>query len=275
MKKWTLFVLCSLLYSIGYTQVPRILIDDDLSDWQGTTLAHSDPTGDAGISNIDFRLLWLSHDDNYLFIRFETGAEILFQQNNDIGIYIDTDNDPQTGILVDGIGANIRYFPGDRAGFVHLNNGTSQTVNHFDIGLVSSPTVSGDEFEIAIRRDLIFQGAPLFQGNSIRIAFKDNLFSGDRMPDNDGGIEYNFTGSPEAPLPSYSIERLQANQLRVFSQNVQNDRLFEPFLQDAFKRILQATVPDIITYQEIYDHTSEEAAALIESCFAYKCAQTW
>ena len=111
-------VSCSML-----AQVPRILIDDDLNDWQSHPFAHSDPTGDGGISNIDFRLLWVSHDEDFLFLRFETGVEILFQQDNNIGIYIDTDNDASTGLNINDIGANLRYFPGDRSGFVHLNNG--------------------------------------------------------------------------------------------------------------------------------------------------------
>ncbi|MEM8908144.1 MAG: endonuclease/exonuclease/phosphatase family protein [Bacteroidota bacterium] len=273
-----IFILLLLLWAFGSmdAQSNRILIDDDLSDWANQPLLHSDPTGDGGPTAIDFRLLWASHDEEFFFLRFEVGAEVLLQQDNKIAIYIDTDNDPNTGFAINGIGANIRYFPGERTGFVHLNNGTTFSINHFDIGLVSSPTVSSDEFEIAIRRDLVFQGIPLFQGSSVQLFFRDNNFLGDQMPNDElGGISYTFGDNPTAALPPYSISRPAADQLRIWSQNVQNDRLFEPFLQSNFERIAQSIAPDIIAFQEIYDHTAAETADLLSTFLPPGPGEQW
>lgn len=277
MKQCVYLILLQIVFSsTAFAQVSRILIDDDFSDWSSPNSLYNDPTGDAGFSNIDFRLLWASHDDDYLFLRFETGAEILFQQDNNIGLYIDTDNDASTGTMLNGIGADLRYFPGDRSGFVQIDNGSVFSINHYDIGLVSSPTVSSDEFEIAIRRDAQFQGQSLFQGNQIRLLFKTNSFgSGDQMPDEDGGILYTFEGSPSEPLPSYSINKTNVNHLRIFSQNVQTDNLFDPLSQDRFSRILHAVQPEIICYQEIYDFSSAQTASLINSILPSGLGEQW
>ena len=75
----------------------RILLDEDFSDWQNIAIAYSDDIGDNGNSNIDFGDLWISNDDAFLFLRLEVGVEINLQNNNEITLYLDTDNNSTTG----------------------------------------------------------------------------------------------------------------------------------------------------------------------------------
>ncbi len=261
------------LYCFSYAQVDRIIIDEDFSDWPTTPL-YEDPTGDGNVFGSDLRDFYISHDDQYIFLRLEFGFDLLLQDNNNVKIYLDTDNNPATGIAKSGIGAELEWNLGQRQGTLHLNN--TFFIQHHDIGLVTAPTVSGQQFEIAIRRDIsTFFNQPFFQGDEVKVVIQDDLTGGDQIPDQNGGILYTFSGSPTTPLPSYSIARQSPDHLRILSQNVLRDELFENFAKPAYTRILQAIQPDIIGFQEIYDHTSSATADLVETILQSSPNQNW
>lgn len=262
------------LYCFSYCQVNRIIIDEDFSDWPETAL-YEDPTGDGNVFGSDLRDFYISHDDQYVFLRIEFGFDLILQDNNNLKIYLDTDNNPATGIAKSGIGAELEWSLGDRQGRLWLSN-NSFFIGHADIGLVTAPTVSGQQFEIAIRRDIsMFFNQPFFQGDQIKVVIQDDRVGGDQLPDENGGISYTFDGSPTTPLPAYSIARQSSDHLRIFSQNVLRDELFENSAKPAYTRILQAIQPDIIGFQEIYDHTSAATAALIETILQSNPNENW
>ena len=252
----------------------RILIDEDFSDWQNIAIAATDQFGDAGNSNIDFGKLWIDNDNDFVFIRFEVGTEINLQDNNEVTIYLDTDNNSSTGTSINGIGAEIVYNFGDRSGNVYLGNNNT-FIGHEDIWLSSLPTVTSDQFEVAISRDLSFFGQPLYQGNNIKILIKDNGGFGDRIPDGSGGISYSFDNGTLDELPPFSIPQVSNSQLRILSYNVLFDNLFENNLQPYFSRILQAINADIVGFQEIYDHNSSQTAAKVESFLPSGAGEQW
>ena len=260
-------------YYFSYSQVNRIILDEDFSDWPETPL-YEDPAGDGNIFGSDIRDFYISHDDQYIFLRIEFGSELILQDNNSIKIYLDTDNNPTTGISKNGIGAELEWSFGERRGTLWLNN--SFFIQHADIGLVTAPTVSGQQFEIAIRRDMsTFFNQPFFQGDEIKVVIQDDLTGGDQLPDENGGVLYTFNGSPTSPLPAYSITRQSPNHLRVLSQNVLRDELFENSAKPAYTRILQAIQPDIIGFQEIFDHSSIATANLVETILQSSPNQNW
>ena len=269
-----LIILILLSFASISSQVNRILLDEDFSDWESLNPLYSDSENDQTIGIIDFQRVWASNNDKYLFFRIETGGEINLQNNNSITLYIDSDNNSETGLLVNGIGAEFEYSFGAKYGTIHLN-GSTEIISQFDIGLVSSPTVTSTEFEIAISSDIEISGSKLFNNSSIKFIFKDNGGGKDIIPNEDGGSEYTFTEFTESPLPFYSMKKESDEFLRFLSYNVLFDNLFDPSLRENYSRILQAVEPDIIAFQEIYDHTSQETSDLIESFLPSSTNQNW
>lgn len=246
-----------------------VFLDENYGDWQDIDVIHEDPTGDGVISNIDFRRVWASNDEKFLFFRIETGEEINLQDNQNITLYIDIDNDPNTGISIENIGAELLYNFGQRSGQVS-NGNSSINVGHNDVGVFSSPTVSSDEFEIAIRRQYSNSiSFDYFIDGDIKFIFK-NGSNGDQIP-NDNALTYTIDNSLITDNISFNFEK-GLNDFRLLSYNVRFDNLFENNSGDAQLRLIKAVNPDIIAFQEIYDHSSQETAQLIENTFPN---QTW
>lgn len=270
-----LYLILILLVFINlHAQVNRILLDEDFNDWNTVASLYSDSENDQISGIIDFKQVWASNDDDHLFFRLETGGEINLQNNNSITLYIDADNNSSTGLLVNGIGAEFEYNFGAKAGTIRLA-GIIKSIGQFDIGLVSSPTVTSTEFELGIRTDIEVNGLLLFANNEIRFMIKDNGEGKDIIPNEDGGIGYYFTEFSELPLPYYSLKKENDEFIRFLSYNVLYDNIFETSLKENYARILQAVEPDIIAFQEIYSHTSEETAGIVESFLPSNENQTW
>lgn len=250
--------------SLSIAQSNRIFLDEAYEDWNNITELVSDPIGDQGSSNVDFGKLWMSNDDEFLFFRIEVGPEINLQDGNEVILYIDTDNNSNTGLSSGGIGADLVYHFGGRNGDFFIN-GNAVNIGHADIFLVTSPTVTSSQFEIAIARNKQIQGQNLFSGNEIKVLFKNNILGADQIPDASGGLSYTFSSENPDPLPAYSIDKMDPAHLRVLSYNVLRDDLFAQDKQVYYSRILQAIEPDLIGFQEIYQNGSSQTASKVAS----------
>ncbi|MEM7104734.1 MAG: endonuclease/exonuclease/phosphatase family protein [Bacteroidota bacterium] len=258
----------------AFSQNARILLDETYEDWQNLNPTHSDPLDDQPGSFIDFGNFWAWNDSDHLFLRIELGDEINLQDNNAITVFIDTDNNASTGFAINGIGADLGYSFGNREGTIF--NGISGTsVNHADIGLVSSPTVTSTEFELAISTNILVNGQPLFSSDDIRFVWRNNALFGDVLPNENGSVLYNFIENGSEDLPQYSIEKLDGDHLRILSYNVLFDGFFDPGKVSSFTRILQAVQPDIIGFQEIYGYSSQQTANQVESMLPSGPGEVW
>lgn len=240
----------------------QIAIDGGFDDWALSDLLYTDALGDDGNSGIDLGELYVSSTSDYLFVSIEVGKEINFQDNNSLVLYIDTDDDKETGRLIQGIGADLEFRFGDRTGTFRAP-GISTQIRHADIGYFFGPTVTSDRFEFIIDRNKSFAGNQLLPPGTIKIIIQDSNFNGDRLPDQSGGVEFTLEEKLEY-YADYRLTRPSYAKYRVMSYNAFFDNIFEPSVQDEFERILKATKPDIIGFQEIYDRTSSQVAALIE-----------
>lgn len=165
----------------GYAvQLTRIYVDVE-DDWEEVSARHDDDGG-----GLDIERLWMAHAEQHLFLRLELGPSIHLQEDNELTLYLDTDNDPTTGRQTLGIGAELSWTFGQRTGQV-FRNGSPTDVGHAAIGLTSLPTVRADAFEIALDRSATPGGGALFQSDSLRIALSND---GNRLPDTDGGLGY-------------------------------------------------------------------------------------
>jgi len=278
-NKWNLLrelILMIFVPLLIYPQAARIFVNGRYNDWQNLTSLHLDPYGDQQTGDLDFGKLWISNDEKFLFLRLEIGEELTMQDLNDITLFLDTDNNLSTGNQIHGIGAELKWIFGQRNGMFYI--GTNQvTIYQNDIGVVTSPTVSSDEFEIALERN----GRPdgqnfLFSGNSIKIVFKDNGPGNDRLPDADGGVQYIFDDTTSLPLLNHiSIGNRGLGDVRVLTYNVYTDNLFEPSLIPSYTRIFQAVQPQIIGFQEIYNHSAMETQNQVESMLPSGGGQQW
>ncbi len=263
-----------LLPVTAFSQAARIFIDGDFSDWQNLIPIYTDPIGDQVSGDIDFGQLWIANDERFLFLRIEVGAEINLQNDNDLILFLDTDNNPTTGTQIHGIGAELEWNFGDRTG-IFVSGVDSFSISHRHIDLVTAPTVTSTQFEIAIDRyvEPVYP-IPLFPEDTLKIMFAD-LTGGDLLPDSGISITYTFDDTSLPPLPSITLRRYDTDHLRLLTYNVSFSGLFDPSRVQCFDRILNAIKPDIIGFQEIYGYSAEETASLIESMLPSTGQQQW
>lgn len=267
LKVLTLFfsLFCLVLPASGQ----QIFIDESLADWDQIDPLYTD--GDDSFSPVNFGVLKIDNDDRFLYFYLEVGAEITLQENNNVTLFIDTDNNSGTGNTQDEIGADLEYNLGQRRGSIHRNS--SSNINSYDIGLVSAPTVTSTWFEFKIDLNTTVNGAPLFNGNTIGVVVTSA--SGDQIPEKNEVLTYQLKTDKPFDPKTYQIEKPTFSDLRVLSYNVRRDDLFDPSKQDAFQRIISAINPDIIGFQEIYDNSAEQVATLMESFLPSGEGEQW
>lgn len=243
----------------GYaTQPARIYVDENTEDWAELSVQYTD--GDDG-DGVDLERLKAAHSDRYLFLQLAVDQPLNLQEGNALSLYLDTDDDPTTGTEALGTGAELSWTFGDRSGQVWLE-GETQEVGHADVGLTSLPTVRADTFEIALDRTAEPLGStPLFQGDSLRIAVSSG---GDRLPDDDGGVGY-VLSETDIGVDAPTIDRPNADAVRMLSYNVRRDALFDAEVQPHYRRILETVGPDVIGFQEIYQHSAQETERVVGS----------
>ena len=259
----------------GYAQSKRIIVDGSFSDWGNLSAVYADPAGDQQAGDIDFGRLWIANDEQFLFLRIEVGTEINLQDFNAITLYLDTDNNSDTGTPIHGLGAELEWSFGVKAG-IFTTTTASVAISHRHIGLVTAPTVTSKQFEIAIEKSARPAGqSPLFPEDTIGVVIADKGVGGDVLPNSGTRLHYVFDSSPLPPLPSLTLRKQDAAHLRILSYNVLRDGLFDPQRMKSFERILTAIEPDIIGFQEIYDHTAEQAVAQVKLMFSSSGLQQW
>ncbi|MFK8009286.1 MAG: endonuclease/exonuclease/phosphatase family protein [Saprospiraceae bacterium] len=269
------YLTLSLLFfsMIGYSQ-NRILVDGIFDEWSDYPITYSDAAGDGGFLGVDFGELQIYNDDEFIFFVLEFGSEINLQDMNEISMYLDTDNNSNTGFAINGIGAELVYSFGDRSGLFYHSAGASP-ISHPDIGLVTAPTVSSDQFEIAIKRNISIAGNPVFSSDNVKIVFQNNITNGDFLPATNEEVIYTFSNDVLEPLPDYSIQKSNESDLRILSYNVLSNGLFDTGRLPSLTRLLQAMQPDIIGFQEIYSYSSAEVANQMESILPSSAGQEW
>jgi len=253
------------------SQAARIWMDGNFSDWDSIPPLYSDAIGDQQSGDIDFGVLKVANDDRFVFFYIEIGDELNMQDDNEITLYLDTDNNASTGIPINGIGAEVKWIFGERWGTYTYR----YTIYHQYIGLVTAPTVTSDRFEIAIDRTISLFGQELFPQNSFRIVFHDNGPGNDYLPDVGDIVSYSFDNYTLPPIIPTSLKKAASLDLRAMTYNVLSNNIFDPALYDTFDRILSAIEPDIIAFEEIYYHTANDVKQLVESILPSGTGEQW
>lgn len=238
-----------------------IIMDGPLDDWNGVAVAYDDPAGDGGASGIDFGRLWVADDPDFLFLRFELGTETDLSENNNLILYLDTDANSATGLSVAGLGAELEWRYGDRAGTFYYQ-AQSTTVYQWDLELRGEPTVTATEFEFGVGRHVLPDDVhPLFTGSNVRIALLDS--GGDQLPDAGDTISYTLDQGQLPPETVIPFAQDSPGDLRVITYNAFFDAPWVSGIEPRFGRQFAAVVPDIVNLQEVYNHSPAEAADLV------------
>jgi len=237
----------------------QIVLDENFSDWDSVQVLYDDMQDDIP-NEVSFGKLKVSSDDSFIYFYIELGKELNLQDNNSITIFIDSDNNLSTGKQILGMGAEFEFTFGERRGYYYFQNGYTQ-ISQNDIGLLSSPTVSSDKFEFLFDRKTKINGQDLFLNDTVKIMFRDGS-AGDIIPNEQGGIQYVFENFVYEDN-NYSLQKDALTHFRVMSFNVHKDDLFDSANKEHFRRLISVINPDIIGFQEIYQHSSQETADLI------------
>ena len=243
-----------------------VTIDGLFDDWESIPVVYADPAGDG--TDEDFSMLKIANDNDFMFfsIEFHDG-EHLMQNWNDIHLYLDTDAEVNTGLPVHGIGAELDWCFGCRSGYYYIMDGIIE-ISQNDLTLRIAPTITGERFEIAISRSsaiLTMDGTQ--EPTTIKIVLQGGGEAPDILPDEPGGIEYEFDSTPVPSPEIITLEKNEMEHLRILSYNVRQNGLFDSGRQARFERIIKALEPDIMGFQEAYDDNDTNDVNDIEALF--------
>ncbi len=233
-----------------------IWLDGRVDDWENISSADQDPAGD-GLADVDFLAVSQTGDSDRVYFRLTVSDPLLLQDYNSIALYIDTDMNAATGYPSGNLGAEMVWHFGERSG-MQVVTMTPAAIIQSDLRIITPPTITADQFEIGIDRNTEFDSLQLFPRNTFRYRLVDERPGGDAIPDSPGGLIGSFDDDTAAAWIPISLDRFPGSDFRLMTQNTLNNGIFDTLRGPAHARILQALNPDIITFQELSGHTSEE-----------------
>jgi len=239
-----------------------IAVDALFDDWVDVSVTYDDPEGDG--TSEDFGQLKITNDDDFIFFLLEfLDGEHLMQDWNNIHLYIDADDDFNTGLPIHGIGAELDWCFGCREGEFHFQD-DSIGIWQNDLTLRSTPTTTGERFEWCISREsipLTMDGSQEVSTMRVTIVSSDG---GDYLPDHPGGVTYTIDTTHVPPPEPTPLEREETEQIRLVTYNILHNGFFEEAKREHFYRIIQALDPDILAVQEAWGDQDEIAMLMAE-----------
>lgn len=220
-----------------------IKIDGFFDDWIGISNTYIDSEFDS--PSTELLNFSVSNNHEYLFVRIKLGDQIDLTEpyfnSAKLFIYIDADNDNSTGYSTNNIGSEygINFF--DKFIFDDSNTSFVDTLSLYDLDVIPLPTITSDEFEIAINRFLF--------SDTIAISIKESL-GNDKMPDSGEVFTYAFDNSIPSAIQSTDFSKNEPTHLRLMTYNVWSNGLINNNRMDEHRRIFESANADMITFQE-------------------------
>lgn len=229
-------------------------IDGRFEDWSKIPMILDNPMEQTSSEGVDLIHLGITDDAEQLYFLLQIDQEILWQLNNNITLYLDTDDDPTTGEAIGGIGAEVSFTFGERQGQLH-DKPRTLPLEYQDLGLLGAPSMTSSQFEWALSWDAQTEdGRKTLPKGPFRVLLVAEE-GGDMLPDH-GGLRYVPRLSPRPPVTEVKLERTESTHLRLLTHNV-NRRHFHPDKKDAFTRVYRALQPDLLLMQEAYEGSAE------------------
>ena len=257
-------------FTIGNEQaLSGILVDEKYEDWDILPdIAQVKPGVESDRASKAF------NDENFLYIYFETGEFLSLQNDNSLTLYIDSDNNTSTGKPVNGIGAEIEFRFGERAGTTYVGD-KKNAIGVGDLFLIISPTIWSDRFEITMNLNSSVEDKKIFAGQRIRILIKDES-TGVSIPAENGGAGYQLGKYSSALLESYTMIKNSDDYIRILAHNVLFSSFFRDDRKESYARMYQAIQPDIIGFSELYqDYKLEDVTMRLEEILPSPDGKSW
>jgi len=273
--RYILITLLMLTQIVARAQSAPILIDGAFDDWNSSLATFTDTA--ESISGIDILEMQVTNDAEFLYIKVVTDTEFDLTTNlvqQDLMLFIDTDNNPTTGYQIqNGYGSELGINFKER--FAYYNVSPPSNVSFSDIRLIPAPTVTSNQFEIAIARSVIPDGInPLFTSSTIRILFRDSN-SNDSMPNVDEVFYYTFDDTPVADIEFIEIEKEDTNLIRIVAYNTLFSGLIDANRVNYFESIIKVLNPDIIGFSECGSTSSSHVKTLLDDWLPLGTSQGW
>ena len=269
-----------MLFSLSFSQENQIIIDGKFQDWEGVEFIE-DNINDNGFA-VDFTSLSITNDNRYLYIKFTTTEQIDLMDSGSNGesmyntvIYIDTDNNNKTGYVPNynsNIGSELGIFLNQRYVWYNTPNPNVQ-ISLYDIGLFSAPTVTSNEFEIAIDLEAQYGGENLFPNQEIKIQLKD-FISDDAIPNINSEIIYNIN-SNNLNYTTLNTEKENEDLIRLSAYNVLYNGLDDNERLEQLKNIIKSVNADIYAFSECYETSSETVKNILDEILPISNNQGW
>ena len=263
-----------------YCQENQIIIDGKFQDWQNIELI--DDSINDNESGLDFTSISITNDNKYLYIKFTTTDEIDLMDSGPNGeslyntaIFIDTDNNNKTGYVPGynpNIGSELGVFLNQRYVWNNISNPNIQ-ISLYDIGFFSAPTVTSNEFEIAIDLDAQYDGENLFPNQEIKIQLKD-FISGDEIPNINSEIIYTLN-SNNLDYTTLNTEKENEDLIRLSAYNVLYNGLDDNERLEQLKNIIKSVDADIYAFSECYETSSETVKNILDEILPISNNQGW
>lgn len=250
MKLRYVFAFFILNMYLANSQSAAITIDGIFDDWDSSLTTYVDTN--ETISGIDLLEIQVTNDDEFLFIKIKANQEFDLTDDTiaqELGLFIDTDNDTNTGFdIQQGYGSELGLL--FTRLYAHYNVTPYSQVSMSDLKVRAAPTVTSDEFEIAIGRHVLPDGTnPLFTSSTIKILVKnDSNF--DRIPNIGNVFTYTFDETPVSAYTPIDINKGASEHIRIVAYNTLLDGLLDVNRLDDFERIIKSLNPDIVGFIE-------------------------
>ena len=273
--KTFLFILLLLHSMTLCSQSAEITIDGLFDDWDSSLTTYTDT--DESINGVDLLELQVTNDEEFLFIKIKADIEFDLTDNlisQQIRLFLDTDNNAGTGYSIqDGYGSEVGIIFKEL--FAHYNVTPYSEIDFTSLKLRAAPTVTSNEFEIAIGRHQIPDGInPLFTSSTLKILLKnDDNF--DKIPNEGLTFSYTFDETPVAPYVPIEITKANVSDIRLLAYNTLFNGLDDANRVDNFEQIIKAISPDVIGLTECWDTSAAYVKSLFDTWFPLGTANGW
>ncbi len=230
---------------IGISQ-ESIIMDDRYTDWNDQLL--SDDAGDVS-GGMDIKRVGVSDSEEYVYFTVETDAELkLYDEDyspESITLFIDLDNNPNTGKSIADLGAELEIALGERLFYYHSPDISNWDRFISDLGFTVAPTTTGVQFEFAFRKDVEINGQAIFDVPSFSFVMRSS--GGDLAPDNSLNYTWNSIPTNYQAIDILDIEDLH---LRFMAHNTLQEGLGDEFRHPSFERLYRTIDPSIVVFNE-------------------------
>lgn len=224
----------------------QIYVDGLFNDWTNIEKIVQQKSGIEYLSIYD--------DINYLYISFKVGKEIKLNKEQNIILFINSDNDIKTGKSDNGYDYAMDF--SHRKG-IACESESGNLISSYYLGLHYLPTISSDKFEIAVAKDSL-------NINSDIIGL--SLINGLKKVDLVSPIDYKLQNNLIS-FKNVKVHKKSWNTIRFITLNVNHDGIIKEKTQKDIIKTIGLINPDILTLNECWDATPDTISKLFTSNF--------